>query len=175
MTLPFEGTTPRLADDVFVAPGALLIGDVTAGEGASFWYNVVVRGDVCPIRVGARTNVQDLSVIHVTSGKFSTDIGDDVTIGHRAIIHGCRIEEGCLIGMGAIVMDGAVVGASSIVGAGAVVTPGTVIPPRSLVMGSPARVRREVRDDEIPGLYASALHYVTLAERHRVSLQGRTT
>lgn len=175
MTLPFEGTSPRLADDVFIAPGAQIIGDVAAAEGASFWYNVVARGDVCPIRIGARTNVQDLTVIHVTSGRFSTDIGADVTIGHRAIIHGCRIEDGCLIGMGAIVMDGAVVGAESIVGAGAVVTPGTVIPPRSLVIGSPGRVRREVRDDEIPGLYDSALHYVTLAGRHRASLEGRSS
>lgn len=168
--LPFEGKTPKLHHGTFVAPGAQLVGDLEAGEDSSFWYNVVVRADVMPIRIGARVNVQDLSVIHVTSETHATTIGDDVTIGHRAIVHGCTVEDGCLIGMGAIVMDGAIIGRESLVGAGAIVTPGTVIPPRSLVIGAPARVRRCLTDNEVAGLYDSAAHYVRTAERHRVSL-----
>lgn len=168
--LPFEDKTPELADGTFVAPGAQLIGDLVAGDGCSFWYNVVVRADVMPIRIGKRVNVQDLTMIHVSSGTFATTIGDDVTIGHRAIVHGAVVEAGCLIGMGAIVMDGAVVGAESIVGAGAIVTPGTVIPPRSLVLGSPGRVKRSLTDNEVKGLYDSAAHYVVTARRHLASL-----
>ena len=167
---PFEGSAPQLAPGTFVAPGAQLIGDVVAGEGTSFWYNVVVRADVMPIRLGARVNVQDLSVIHVTSERFGTEIGDDVTIGHRAIVHGCVVESACLIGMGAILMDGAVIGTESIVGAGAIVTPGTVIPPRSLVIGGPGKVRRSLTDNEVAGLYDSAAHYVRTAQRHLASL-----
>lgn len=172
MQLPFESHEPALADDVFVAPGAVVIGDVTAGAGTSFWYNVVVRGDVCPIRFGARVNVQDLSMIHVTSDEAPCIVGDDVTIGHRAILHGCTVEQGCLIGMGAIVLDHAVIGAESLIGAGALVTPRTVIPPRSLVVGSPARVKRTLRDDEVANLYTSARHYVALAARHRAAVAG---
>jgi carbonic anhydrase/acetyltransferase-like protein (isoleucine patch superfamily) len=168
---PFEEHLPNLAADVFVAPGAVVIGDVVAGSGSSVWYNVVIRGDVQPIRIGARTNIQDLSMVHVTSGRFSTTIGDDVTVGHRAILHGCIVENGALIGMGAIVLDGAVIGAESIIGAGAVVTQGTRIPPRSLALGSPARVIRELRDDEVAGLYRSAAGYVDLSRRHGASLR----
>ena len=167
---PFEGVSPQLAQGTFIAPGSQLIGDLRAGEGSSFWYNVVVRADVMPIRIGERVNVQDLSVVHVTSEKFGTEIGDDVTIGHRAIVHGCTIETGCLIGMGAIVMDGAVVGRESIIGAGAIVTPGTVVPPRSLVIGTPGKVRRSLTDNEVTGLYDSAAHYVRTAQRHLASL-----
>ncbi|MCB9492634.1 MAG: gamma carbonic anhydrase family protein [Dehalococcoidia bacterium] len=171
MRLNYRGQLPQLADSVFVAPGAVVIGDVTCGEDSSIWYNCVVRGDVMPIRIGARVNIQDLSVVHVTSGTHSTTIEDDVTVGHRAIIHGCVVERGSLIGMGAIVMDGAVVGAGSLVGAGAVVTPGTVIPPRSLAVGSPARVKRELTDAEVEGLLDSATHYVRTAANHRASLE----
>jgi carbonic anhydrase/acetyltransferase-like protein (isoleucine patch superfamily) len=170
--LPFGGQRPRLAERVFVAPGVIVLGDVEIGEDSSVWYNSVIRGDVMPIRIGARVNVQDLSVIHVTSGRASTTIGDDVTIGHRAIVHGCVVENACLIGMGAIVMDEAVVGTESLVGAGAVVTPGTQIPPRSLVIGSPARVKRSLTDDEVAALYDSALHYVLNARAHAESLEG---
>jgi carbonic anhydrase/acetyltransferase-like protein (isoleucine patch superfamily) len=159
-----------LADDTFVAPGAQLIGEIVAGPGTSFWYNVVVRADVMPIRIGARVNIQDLTMIHVSSGSFSTTIGDDVTIGHRAIVHGAIVEDGCLIGMGSVVMDGAVIGKESLVGAGALVTPGTVIPPRSLVLGSPAKVKRSLTDKEVQGLYDSATHYVVTAKRHLASL-----
>ena len=172
MLLRFEDQSPRLADDVFVAPGAVVIGDVVAGAGTSFWYNVVVRGDVCPIRFGDRVNVQDLTMVHVTSDEAPCVVGDDVTIGHQAVLHGCTVERGCLIGMGAIVLDHAVIGAESLVAAGAVVTPRTVIPPRSLVLGSPARVKRTLRDDEVANLYTSARHYVTLAARHRAAVTG---
>lgn len=170
MLLPFKDVRPRLGERVFVAPGAVLVGDVECGDDSSVWYNSVIRGDVMPIRIGARVNVQDLSVVHVTSGKFGATIGDDVTIGHKAIVHGCTVEHGCLIGMGAIVMDGAVVGAESIIGAGALVTPGTRIPPRSLVVGSPGRVKRSLTDGEVAGLYDSARHYVTNARNHADSL-----
>lgn len=170
-TFAFEEFRPQLAEDVFVAPGAAVIGDVVVGAGSSVWYNVVIRGDVQPIRIGERTNIQDLSMVHVTSGRFSTQIGDDVTVGHRAILHGCTVENAVLIGMGAIVLDGAVIGAESIVGAGAVVTQGTRIPPRSLALGSPARVVRELRDDEVAGLYKSATGYVELSRRHETSLR----
>ncbi len=170
--LSFEGHTPALERDVFVAPGAVVLGQVTCGEGSSVWYNTVLRADVAPIRIGARTNIQDLSMVHVTSGGPGTRIGDDVTIGHRAIVHGCTVEDGCLIGMGAVVMDDVVVGRESIVGAGALVTQGTVIPPRSMVLGSPAKVRRTLTDDEVAGLYRSATHYVATAARHRGALSG---
>jgi len=166
MMIPFGGVSPTLRPDSFVAHGAVLIGDICAGEGTSFWYNVVVRGDVCPIRIGDRVNVQDLTMIHVSSGRFDTNIGDDVTIGHRAIVHGCTIASGCLIGMGAIISDGATIGAESLIGSGALVPPGATIPPRSLVVGMPGRVVRELRDDEVEGLYTSAHHYVALAKLH---------
>src|SRR5689334_2007674 len=115
---PYRGRWPLLASNVFVAPNASVIGDVEMGEGSSVWFGAVVRGDVFHIRVGKRTNVQDNTVIHVTTGKHATVIGDDVTIGHRVILHGCTVEDGCLIGMGSIVMDRAVIGARSLIGAG---------------------------------------------------------
>lgn len=166
----FEGTLPILGEGAWVAPGAQVMGDVVLGDGANIWYNAVLRGDVHSIRVGARTNIQDLSVLHVTSGQFACLVGDDVTVGHRAVLHGCTVERGCLIGMGAIVLDGAVVGEFSLIGAGALVAPGKVIPPRSVVMGSPGKIVRQVTDAEVDGFLASAAHYVTLAQRHRASL-----
>lgn len=146
------------------------MGDVHLGDGANVWYGSVLRGDVMPIRVGARTNIQDLTVVHVTSGEYPTHIGHDVTVGHRAIIHGCTVGDFCLIGMGAILLDGAEIGDYSLIGAGAVVTPGTKIPPGSLVLGSPGRVVRQVSDEEREGFVDSARHYVELARRHRASL-----
>ncbi len=172
MPLPFLDKSPALDPSVFIADGAVVIGDVTCGSDSSFWYNTVVRGDVASICVGARVNVQDLSVVHVTADRFPTSIGDDVTIGHRAVVHGCEIGNACLIGMGAIVMDGAVIGDESMVGAGALVTPGTRVPPRSLVVGAPARVRRELTDDEVAELYASAERYVENARNHARSRAG---
>ncbi|MSP25827.1 MAG: gamma carbonic anhydrase family protein [Myxococcales bacterium] len=165
--LTYRGSSPILAGGVYIASTAVVAGDVTLGEDASIWFGSIVRGDVGFVRIGKRTNIQDLSVIHVSGGRANTTIGDEVTVGHRVILHGCTIEDGCLIGMGAIVLDGAIVGEGSLVGAGAVVTPGTRIPPRSLVLGSPARVVRPVEDDEALMGRAGAAHYVELAREYR--------
>jgi carbonic anhydrase/acetyltransferase-like protein (isoleucine patch superfamily) len=126
-----------------------VIGDVEIGAESSVWFGAVVRGDVNHIRIGARTNIQDGSVIHVSSQTHPTILEDEVTLGHRVTLHGCYVERGSLIGIGAIVMDGAHIGSNSLIGAGSLVTPNTQIPPRSLVLGSPARVRRELTDEEI--------------------------
>jgi gamma-carbonic anhydrase len=157
-----------------------VIGDVVIGEESSIWYGTVVRGDVMPIRIGARTSIQDNTVIHVTSEsaapisiqasrqsrEWGTTIGDDCTIGHAAIIHACTVEDFCLIGMGAILLDGARIGTGSLVGAGALVTPGTDIPPGSLVVGSPAKVKRSVNAKEREAIEYGARHYVELTRRY---------
>ncbi len=166
--LPYQGVVPRLGSGVFVASGAHLIGDVEAGPEASFWFNVVARGDVHHIRVGARTNIQDNSVLHVTEGKAPCLIGSDVTVGHGAIVHACTVEDLCLIGMGAIILDQAVIRTGSIVGAGALVTQGKEFPPHSLIVGSPAKAVRTLTDREVEGLYASARHYVETARHYMI-------
>jgi carbonic anhydrase/acetyltransferase-like protein (isoleucine patch superfamily) len=163
----FGGSSPRIDPSVFLAAGSVVIGDVALGAGSSVWFGAVVRGDVNSIRVGARTNIQDQAVIHVTGGTHPTVIGDDVTIGHQAVLHGCTVGDRCLIGIGAIVLDGAVVGEEAMVGAGALVPPGMVVPARTLVMGTPARVKRALDDGEVAGLRASAAHYVEYAARYR--------
>lgn len=164
--LPYRGILPRLAAGAWVAPGATLIGDVELGPDASVWYGCVLRGDVHRIRIGAGSNVQDLSVVHVTRDRFSTEVGDDVTIGHRAVVHGCRIGDGALVGIGSIVLDGAVVGEGAWIGAGAVVTPGTEIPARMLAVGTPARVVRPVGDDEYRDQLERTRTYVRTAREH---------
>ncbi len=169
LVLPFESVTPSIAPDAWVAPGAVVVGNVELGPQSSVWYGCVLRGDVNAIRIGARSNVQDSSVLHVTRERYETIVGDEVTIGHRAVVHGCTVGDGALIGIGAIVMDGAVVGEGALVGAGAVVTPGKTVPPRSLVMGTPARVVRTLEDDEIERQIKRAHEYVELAGQHRVS------
>jgi carbonic anhydrase/acetyltransferase-like protein (isoleucine patch superfamily) len=158
-----------------VADSADVIGNVTLGENCSIWFGCVVRGDVHYISIGDRTNIQDLSMIHVTHYKKEdmsdgnpTVIGSDVTVGHRVMLHGCTIEDACLIGMSATILDGAVIGRESIVGAGALVTKNRVFPPRSLIMGSPAKVVRELTDEEVEELYASAKRYVAFKEDYRV-------
>jgi carbonic anhydrase/acetyltransferase-like protein (isoleucine patch superfamily) len=166
MIKPFIGKTPQVDDSNFIAENATVIGDVTLGEGASIWYQCTVRGDVNWIRIGTASNVQDNSVIHVTHETAPTDIGDYVTIGHGAIIHGCTIEDTVLIGMGATVMDHAVIGHHSIVGAGALVTKGTEVPPRSLVLGQPAEVVRELTDDEVETIRPYADHYLDYSAAH---------
>lgn len=166
---PYKGTHPAIGAGVFLAETAAVIGDVVIGAHSSIWYATTVRGDVMPIRIGARTNIQDGTTIHVTSGKFGTTIGDDCTIGHNAIVHACTVEDFCLIGMGAIVMDGARIGRGSLVGAGALVTPGTIIPPGSLVLGSPATVKRPVDDKERAQIEYGAKHYVELAREYLAS------
>lgn len=160
MIRSFKGVMPRIAATAFVEASAQLIGDIELGEQSSVWFNCVLRGDVHSIRIGNSTNVQDGTIIHVTSDQFPTVIGNWVTIGHGVILHGCLIKDRSLIGIGAIVLDDVVVGEESLVAAGSLVTPGTVIPPRSLVMGSPARVRRQVTDEEIERIDMHWKHYV---------------
>jgi len=157
--LPYKGRFPKLAPTALVLPGADVIGDVEIGEEASVWFGTVVRGDVNFIRIGDGTNVQDRCVVHVTVDKHPTVIGDRVTVGHGAILHGCRVEDACLIGIGAIVLDAAVIGHHSLVAAGSLVTPRTVVPPGSLVMGSPAAVKRALAKDEMENLEESARRY----------------
>lgn len=160
MILPYRGITPKIAADVFVAPTATLIGDVEVGAECGIWFGVILRGDVNRIRIGARTNLQDGTIVHVTRELHPTVIGNDVTVGHGVKLHGCVVGDGCLIGIGAIVLDGAQIGEGSLVAAGSLVAPGTVVPPRSLVVGSPARVKRPLRDDEVAGFAELAARYV---------------
>jgi carbonic anhydrase/acetyltransferase-like protein (isoleucine patch superfamily) len=160
MLRPYRGQWPQLDASVFVDQSAQVIGDVTIGPESSIWMNCVVRGDVHRIRIGAQSNIQDGTIVHVMRGTHPTTIGDRVTIGHGAIIHGCTLEDRVLVGMGAIVLNGAVVGSDSIVAAGTLVPEGMVIPPRSLVMGSPGRVRREVSEDEAAMILDLADRYV---------------
>lgn len=164
-----RGNRPTLGTGVFLAETCAVIGDVQIGDDASIWYSAVVRGDVMPIRIGPRTNLQDNAVIHVTSDRFGTTIGSDCTLGHSAIIHACTVEDFCLVGMGAILLDGCVIGRGSFVGAGALVTPGTVIPPGSLVLGSPAKVKRPITDEEREQIQYGATHYVQLARDYLAS------
>lgn len=149
MIKSFQNTHPKIHETAFIAENAVVIGDVEIGEDSSVWYGAVLRGDVNYIRIGKRTNIQDASVIHVSSKTHPTVLEDEVTLGHRVTLHGCYIETGCLIGIGAIILDGVRVGRNSLAAAGSLVTPNIQIPPRSLVMGSPARVKRELTDDEI--------------------------
>lgn len=162
----FDGKQPQLGRGVFLAETCALIGDVVIGDEASIWYATVLRGDGYPIRIGARTNLQDGTLVHVTTGQFATLVGDDCTVGHGAIIHGCTIEDRCLIGMGATILDGARVGRGSLVGAGALITPGTDIPPDSLVLGAPAKVVRPIKPSEREQIEFGAAHYVELARRY---------
>ena len=156
----FRGILPTVAPTAYVDQSAQVIGDVHIGPESSVWMNVVIRGDVNAIRIGARTNVQDGAVVHVQTGTHPTTIGDEVTIGHGAIVHGCTIRDRCLIGMGAILLNGVSVGAESIVAAGSLLPEGFEVPPRSLVMGSPARVRRQLTDVEVDLIRGYAANYV---------------
>lgn len=151
--------TPVLGQNVFLAKGAIVRGDVTLGDNTSVWFNAVIRADTAPITVGANSNIQDNCVLHVDSDA-SICIGDHVTIGHGAIVHGCTIGDNSLIGMGAILLNNAVIGKNCIIGAGALVTQGTVIPDGSLVIGSPATIKRAVTEEEIADITRNALHYV---------------
>ncbi len=152
--------------EVLILPGAAVNGDVTLGRGCSVWYNAVIRGDVSPIRIDEDTNIQDNAVLH-TSYQFPLVLGRGVTVGHGAILHGCTVEDNVLIGMGAIVLDGAVIGRDSIVGAGALVTKNTRIPPGSMVLGSPAKVKRALTEEEIAAIRENAREYVAIQSRYR--------
>jgi gamma-carbonic anhydrase len=167
MIKPFQNLQPKIHESVFIAEDAVVIGDVEIGENSSVWYGSIVRGDVNYIRIGARTNIQDACVIHVSSKTHPTVLEDEITLGHRVTLHGCYVETGCLIGIGAIVMDGVRVGRNSLIAAGSLVTPNTQIPPRSLVMGSPAKVRRELTDEEVKDLERFWRNYVSLSEIYK--------
>jgi len=175
MKLPHLLESPRLHPSVFLQQGAVVVGDVVMGADSSVWFNSVVRGDVNLIRIGERTNIQDLCIIHVLRKKHPTHIGDDVSIGHRAVIHGCTLLDRVLIGMGAVVMDGAEVGEDCIVGAGSVVTEGFRVPPGSLVLGTPARVKRPLTDDERRLIRNTAYNYVQYVQAYRDAGHGGTS
>jgi carbonic anhydrase/acetyltransferase-like protein (isoleucine patch superfamily) len=171
--LTFKGIEPSIDSTVYVAPGAVIVGDVVIGCESSIWFGTVVRADVHYIRIGARTNIQDQCVLHVTGGTHPLHVGDRITVGHRAIIHGCTVDDGCLIGMGAILLDGCHVEAETIIAAGSVVAEGTRIPSRTLAMGVPAKPRRELTEAELGRIRRSAAHYVELAATYRGEQQGR--
>ncbi|MCA1818408.1 MAG: gamma carbonic anhydrase family protein [Acidobacteria bacterium] len=167
MIRPFRGKSPQVHPTAYVAESAEVIGDVEIGEESSVWFKAVVRGDVFHIRIGARTNIQDGTVIHVSNGTHATILEDEVTVGHNVTLHGCHVERGCLVGMGSIVMDGVRIGAHSIVAAGALVSPGTQVPPRSLVIGVPARVKRQLTDEEVAGLAQFWKNYVEYTKQYK--------
>ena len=151
---------------MWIAPGAVVIGDVEIGEDSSVWFGSVVRGDIHHIRIGARTNLQDHCVVHVTRERYPTRIGDEVTVGHRATVHGCTVGDGALVGIGATVLDGAVIGEEALVAAGALVPPGVEIPARTLARGIPARPTRELRPEEIALQRRRALDYIKTAHTY---------
>ncbi len=165
--VPYRGVLPTLAPDVYLAPGCTVIGDVTIGAGSSIWFGCVVRGDVRPIAIGERSNVQDGTIIHVTRDGLATHIGSDVLIGHACIIHACTLEDRAFIGMGAVIMDGAVVESEGMLAAGALLTPGKRIPARQLWAGRPARFVRDLSDAEIAESAERTAHYVELAAEYR--------
>jgi carbonic anhydrase/acetyltransferase-like protein (isoleucine patch superfamily) len=165
--LSYDGVAPTLGRDVFVAPGAHVIGRVTIGDESSVWFSAVLRGDVGTIVIGARTNVQDLCLIHMTGGVSNVHIGDDVTIGHAVTLHGCEIGHRCLIGMGSVLLDGVRVGDDSVIAAGSLITPRMVIPPGSLVLGKPAKVLRPATPKEKRLGVEGAAHYVENARTYR--------
>lgn len=158
--LPYKIIKPTFGKGCFVAPGAQLIGDLIAGDDVSFWFNTVVRADCNSIRIGNKTNIQDCAVIHVTNGTGPTTIGSDVTIGHSAVLHACTIDDLVLIGMGSIILDGARVQSKSIVAAGSVLPPGREYPSGVLIMGSPAKIIRDLTDEEIKSLGRSVEYYL---------------
>lgn len=167
--ISLDGNIPSIHPGAFVAPTASIIGDVTMGADSSAFYGVCIRGDTAAIRIGDGTNLQDNVVLHADPG-FSTTVGDRVSVGHTAVVHGCTIEDDCLIGMSATILNGALIGTGSLIAAGAVVLEGMQVPPRSLVAGVPAKVRRELSDEEYESVKSNAAHYRQLAQKHREAL-----
>ena len=175
MLRAFQGILPKVEKNAFVEETAVVVGDVVIGAQSSIWFLSVVRADVNFVKIGSRTNIQDLCVLHVTHDTHPLNIGDEVTVGHHVVLHGCTIKDRVLVGMGAILMDGVVIGEECIIGAGALITEGTVIPPRSLVLGSPARIKRPVTEEERAWIKQSAANYVRYAAEHRSSRTAATT
>lgn len=171
MVYSFKDLEPVIDAAAYIAPGAVVLGDVHIGPGSSVWYNCVVRGDVHSIRIGRDTNIQDASVVHVTGGKFATEIGDRVTIGHRVLLHGCTLHDDSFIGMGATLLDGVVVEPLGFVAAGALLPPGFVVKSGWLAMGAPAKLVREIRDEERAMIDRTWRGYVLNAEVHRTSVR----
>lgn len=172
----YKGIVPKIDPTAFIEETAVVIGDVMIGSECSVWFNAVIRGDVHYIRIGNRTNVQDLSMLHVTHDTYPLTIGDEVTIGHHVVLHGCTIRNRVLVGMGAIIMDGAIIGEECIVGAGSLVTERTDVPPSSLIIGSPARVKRPLTEQERNWIRESAANYVQYASQYKIgNAQSRTT
>lgn len=167
--LPYKGIMPKIHDTAFIAPSASIIGDVKIGKDSNIWYGCVLRGDVNNIKIGERTNIQDGTVIHVTTDFQGTYIGDDVTVGHNAIIHACTLEDLSFVGMGACVMDGAVVESNAMLAAGALLTPNKSIPSGELWAGSPAKYMRDLTEKELDYIKWSAPHYVELGREHKLS------
>ena len=169
MIRPYKGKSPNIDSSAYVENSAHIIGDVVIGEESSIWFNAVVRGDVNYIKIGARTNVQDSSVLHVTKDTHPLIIGDEVTVGHNVTLHGCTIKDMCLIGMGSIILDGAEIGEGSIVGAGALVKEGMRVEPGTLIVGVPARMVRELSDGELERIRQSARNYIGYMDNYKTS------
>jgi len=167
LILPYKNILPRIHHSAFIAQTAVITGDVEIGPDSSIWFGCVMRGDVNQIRVGARTNIQDGTIVHCTRDKFACVIGSDITIGHGAILHACVLEDGCFVGMGATVMDGARIESGAMVAAGAMVTPGKVVKKGELWGGSPAKLMRPLSAEELAFFPVSAKHYVDLARNYR--------
>lgn len=172
MIIPYQNIFPKIDESVLIAEGAFIIGDVEIGRDSSIWYNTIVRGDVNFIRIGERTNIQDLTMVHVTYRKFPSFIGNDVSIGHSAIIHGCKINDCVVIGMGAKILDNALVNSNSFVAAGSVVKENFVVPEGTLVAGVPAKVIRDLRQDEIEKIKQNAKNYLFYVEQYRKLNKG---
>lgn len=166
----FHDKEPQIHRTVFVANGAVVVGDVMIAEHSSVWFNTVARGDVNYIKIGKKTNIQDNSVLHVTTDTHPLVIGDEVTVGHRVILHGCTVRDRVLVGMGAIVLDGAVLEEDSFVAAGSLVPPGFSVPSGKLVMGSPAKVKRDLTEQELKSIRDSAASYVRNADRYKINV-----
>lgn len=165
-----DGLAPRIADSAWVADSAQVVGDVVLADDASVWFGAVIRGDSDSIRIGQRTNIQDASVLHADAGMPLT-LGDDVTVGHQVMLHGCTIGDGSLIGIGSVVLNGARIGKGCLVGAGSLVTEGKEFPDGSMIMGSPAKLVRQLTPEQLEGLRQSARHYVENARRFRAGLK----
>ena len=166
MLKPYRGISPTIAPNAFIEDTAVVIGDVVIGSDSSVWFQAVIRGDVHFIRIGHRTNIQDLCLLHVTHDTHPLTLGDDVTVGHHAVLHGCTIHNRVLIGMGTIIMDGVVIEEDCIIGAGTLITEGVHIPSKSLVLGSPAKIKRTLTETELTWIKESALNYIRYAQQY---------